>query len=274
MKIAAIQFFPWDKDLFFQTGGFKVKRGDMVVAESEFGRDLGRVVFLREVAEKEVAEMRTIERLAAKEDRAHVAEYRELAPKTLKACRKFIAKHKLPMKLVDVFFSLDGSRLTFSFVAEERIDFRALVRDLTRFFQKSIRLQQIGSRDECRAIGGYGPCGRPLCCHNFLCKIESITTEIAREQQMVQRGSERISGVCGRLMCCLNFERELYEETSKKMPSRDVVVDTRYGQGKVVGQNIIRQSVMVQLPDSETPVEIKLTEIKKSKTKNLTIKHK
>jgi cell fate regulator YaaT (PSP1 superfamily) len=167
------------------------------------------------------------------------------------------------MKLVDVFFSFDGSRLTFTFTAETRVDFRRLVRELTRTFQKSIRLQQIGSRDEAKAVGAVAMCGQEVCCKRFLGKFASITTDMARVQQMTHRGSERISGVCGRLMCCLNYEAEQYQAWLAKMPALGSIVKTKQGKGKVIDRNLPQQKVRVLLDDKEhTQIEVSLDNIK------------
>jgi len=183
-------------------------------------------------------------------------------------CKKMASKHKLPMKLVDVHYSFDGSRLTFAFIADGRIDFRDLVKDLTRHFSRTIRLQQIGIRDEAKLIGDYGHCGRPLCCGRFLKDLTSISSEMAEIQQVAHRGSERISGICGRLMCCLAYEENGYEELAKKLPAIGTRVDVDGKKGVIVGHHVLKQSVDVKFPGENgekgsTVAEVDLNRSKK-----------
>jgi len=162
------------------------------------------------------------------------------------ACKKLIKSHKLPMKLVDLNFSLDRSRAVFAFIADGRVDFRELVRELTRELNKTIRLQQIGISDEAKNYGDYGHCGRELCCKKFLGDLSSITSDMAEQQQCSHRGSDRISGVCGRLMCCLAFEDIGYKELSEKMPPIGTKVNVDGDRGVVVGHHVLKQSVNVE----------------------------
>ena len=179
---------------------------------------------------------------------------------TMAYCKKIIIENKMPMKVVDVYFSFDGSKITFAFIADGRIDFRDLVKDLTKHFNRTIRLHQIGIRDEAKLIGGYGHCGLQLCCNRFLNNLFSITSEMAENQQVVHRGSDRISGTCGRLMCCLAYENIGYQELAKNLPpiGKRVRVSGKYG--VVVGHNILKQSVKVEFPadkeNGKTVVEV------------------
>ncbi|MDD5040777.1 MAG: regulatory iron-sulfur-containing complex subunit RicT, partial [Patescibacteria group bacterium] len=163
--------------------------------------------------------------------------------------------------LVDCYFSFDGGKITFVFTADGRIDFRELVKDLARQFQKSIRRQQIGIRDEARRMGGFGPCGRQVCCKQFLKNLTSVTTDLARVQQVHSRGSDRISGACGRLMCCLSYEAEFYQTASKRFPSPGTKVSTNRGKGTVSSFNVIKETVIVATDDGI--VEVPLKEIKR-----------
>ncbi|RKY64822.1 MAG: stage 0 sporulation protein, partial [Candidatus Latescibacterota bacterium] len=134
-----------------------------------------------------------------------------------RACREKIAQHGLKMKLVDVEYQFDGKKITFYFTAEHRVDFRDLVRDLAKYFHTRVELRQIGVRDEAKWVGGYGPCGRRLCCAAFLREFESVSSQMAKLQNLCV-SPDKISGLCGRLMCCLLFEREFYEEVARKFP--------------------------------------------------------
>jgi len=170
------------------------------------------------------------------------------------------------MKLVDVHFSFDEKRVTFAFIAQGRVDFRELVKDLTRYYQKSIRLQQLGIRDEMKMCGDIGPCGRKLCCQGFVRDLGNITSEMAEEQQVAHRGSERLSGCCGRLRCCLSFEKNNYSELAKNLPELGAQVKTETGPGTVVGWHTLKQTVDVRVFDrkenSEMVIELPLDKIK------------
>jgi len=151
------------------------------------------------------------------------------------------------MKLIDLSISLDGKQIIFAFTSDGRIDFRKLVKDLSIVFKKSIRMQQIGSRDEARKLGGYGMCGRELCCVKFSGNMQSITTDMARVQQIAHRGSDRISGLCGRLMCCLAYEADQYREMLVGMPEIGSVIETGEGKGTVVEINAILKEIKVRI---------------------------
>jgi cell fate regulator YaaT (PSP1 superfamily) len=158
-----------------------------------------------------------------------------------------VKKYDLPMKLVGVDLSIEGGGIIFGFTAEERIDFRNLVRELAGVFQKSVRLQQLGSRDEAKMKGGIGPCGRPLCCLSGITAMQSISTEMARLQQISHRGNERLSGCCNRLMCCLAFEQATYEKMRAKLPNIGYKIKTAGGAGVVDNIKILSQEIGVRL---------------------------
>lgn len=262
MKIAGVQFHPQDKIYDFNLRSTDVKVGDVVIVGAKKGQDAGKVVYVKNVSEEEViSELPSVLRKATSSDLEKIKKHQEKEKEALKVCRKEIKECSVPMKLEGAHFGLSGSKITFYFTSEERIDFRELVKNLTRYFQKSIRLQQIGARDVTRKIGGYGMCGRELCCGKFLEEIKTISLDSARLQQMHRLGSERISGVCGRLMCCLAFEADLYEKLAKKMPNLNIKVKTPQGEGKVISRNILAQTVLVEL-DKEAKAEFPISEIK------------
>jgi len=248
MKVVQIQFAPWDKVYNFDPGDSILEAGDKVIVKTELGTEIGKVIGYKELSEEEmskISEIKPILRKATTTDIEKAGDEKRKA-EALEYCKKMAKKHELPMKLVDVYFSFDGSRVTFAFIADGRVDFRELVKDLTRRFSRTIRLQQIGIRDEAKIRGDYGHCGRPLCCGRFLPELSSITSEIAELQQVAHRGSERISGICGRLMCCLAFEHNGYEELAGKLPKIGAKVDVDGKKGIVVGHHILKQSVDVE----------------------------
>ncbi len=280
MKIAQVKFSLWDRTYDFAAGDLDLKPGDQVIVKTELGTEIGQVVGWKESAENDIDEVS--ENISPENDNSQNKIQKEIKPiirkaspmdlekitgreekaEAIKYCRTMVAKHELPMKLVDVNFSFDGSRLTFAFIADGRVDFRELVKDLTRHFNRSIRLHQIGIRDEAKIMGDYGHCGRILCCKKFLNNLTSITSEMAEKQQVVHRGSERISGICGRLICCLAYEEGAYEELAQNMPAIGTKVNVDGKRGVIVGHHILKQSVDVEFPgdkgEGNTIVEVDL----------------
>ena len=280
MKIAKIQFVPWDKSYYFSVGDVSVTVNDEVVVETELGMEIGNVIGIKEVNEKDLAKeikgeseegqsdivVKPILRKASIDDLARKATKKE-REEALEYAKEMKERLELQMKFVDVHFSLDKSRITLAFIADGRVDFRNLVKELTRHFGCSIRLQQIGIRDEARITGDCGHCGRPLCCRGFLKELSSITSEMADLQQCAHRGSERLSGACGRLMCCLAYENEGYECKMKKMPPIGTRVNVDGKRGTVVGHQVLKEAVKVEFPpegdQGKTVVEVDLNRNKK-----------
>ena len=248
MKVVQVQFVPWDKAYNFDPVNSVLAIGDYVVTKTELGVEIGKVIGFKELNEQEVEELGEIKAILRKATTTDLEKIpgEKQKKKALEYCKKMIDKYKLPMKLTDVHYAFDGSRLTFAFIADGRIDFRELVKDLTKHFSRTIRLQQIGIRDEAKLIGDYGHCGRQLCCGRFLSNLASITSEMAELQRVAHRGSERISGICGRLMCCLAYEEDGYEALAKKLPLLGARVDVDGKKGVVVGHHILKQSVDVE----------------------------
>lgn len=172
-----------------------------------------------------------------------------------------VKKHGLEMKIILVEYTLDRSKLIFSFTADGRIDFRELVKDLAAVFRTRIELQQIGVRDEAKLLGGIGPCGRPLCCASFLGDFVPVSIKMAKNQNL-SLNPTKISGLCGRLMCCLQYENEEYELAKKALPDFGTVVNTPDGKGKVVGLNLLNRLVNVRLTGRENPIEYEWDELK------------
>lgn len=254
MIIAQVQFAPWDKAYNFSVGDLALAVGDYVIVETEMGTELGRITFLgpeenssdRAEATEEARELKPVLKKADYDDIAKLPSSEKKA-EMLDFCREMIKRHGLPMKLVDVHSSLNANRLNFAFIADGRVDFRELVKDLASHFGVNIRLTQIGTRDEARISGDCGPCGRDLCCRDFLKEFSSITSEMAEAQQVVHRGSERISGMCGRLMCCLSYEYEGYKEMAGKLPPIGTKVNVDGSRGVIVGHHLLKQTVDVKI---------------------------
>ncbi|MGI5827072.1 MAG: PSP1 domain-containing protein [Patescibacteria group bacterium] len=249
MNLVQIKFSPWDKSYTFETNDPTLAVGDYVVLETEIGEDLGRVFKVLEdtTLDSEAPPLKMVKRRAQKNDLSRLPSLTEKEA-ALEICQERADFYQLDLKLVDVSFSLSGNRLNFAFTAGGRIDFRELVKDLTVRFGKSIRLTQIGARDEARFSGDCGACGKPLCCRTFVKDFFSVTSEMAEVQQVVHRGSERISGMCGRLMCCLSFEYEGYQELNAKLPPLGTRVNVDGQRGVVIGHHPLKQAVDVKFP--------------------------
>ncbi|MGE5425941.1 MAG: stage 0 sporulation family protein [Bacillota bacterium] len=245
MKIAQVQFSPWDKIYCFSLpDDLQAGAGDFVIVDTELGRELGKVVGFTNDAPAD-QELKPILRLATLEDARSVYD-EERRERAMAVCQELIERHDRGMKLIDARFSFAGNRLTFAFVAEGRVDFRDLVKDLNSVFNLNIRLLQIGSRDEARCTGDCGPCGLNLCCRSFVRDFSSITSEMAEAQQVVHRGSDRISGMCGRLMCCLSFEYEGYKQLAGELPPLGTRIRVENRTGVVVGHHLLKQTVDVR----------------------------
>ena len=273
MKLVQVQFASWDKKYNFDPFDLDVKIGDQVIVKTELGVELGKAVGFatasdvdpEKQAEGESMEIKKVIRKAEPADLEKLPDGKQ-KKKDFTFCRKLIEKYQLPMKLVDVHYSFDGARLTFPFIADSWVDFRELVKDLTKHFSKAIRLQQIGIRDEARHCGDFGHCGRPLCCGRFLGDLTSITSDMAELQQCVHRGSERISGICGRLMCCLAYEEEGYKKLAQNLPPLDSEVKVEGKKGRVVAHHVLKQTVDVLL-DSGNGEAGAVVEIEAGKTR-------
>lgn len=235
----------------------KVKAGDYVILEAERGREYGQVISEPElVPEAEIeAPLRRIIRIATRADLRQILENRKKKKEAMEICIKKIAEHKLNMKLVDAEYSFDRSKFIFYFTADGRVDFRQLVKDLARQFKARIELRQIGVRDEAKIFGGYGPCGRILCCKSFLKDFEPVTVRMAKDQNLPLNPS-KISGVCGRLMCCLGYEYQVYKSLLQGLPKQGEIVNTKEGKGRVISINPLKRSVLVEVGEERRQIEV------------------
>lgn len=248
MNKILVSIYSWENPKLFKSS-FSVGKGDKVIVPEEFGNELGIVKSVEVNTKEEPAD--AIARIATKRDIEIFEKYEKEVGDILDGCRKKVKERELPMKVIDARINLDGRQIIFIFTADGRVDFRELVRELSGEFKKAIRMQQIGSRDEARKSGGYGICGRELCCINFSGNIPSITTDMARIQQISHRGTERISGICGRLMCCLAYETEQYKSLMEGMPEMYSVVETKEGRGTVIEINAVEQEIKIKKENGE-----------------------
>ena len=260
-NIAGIRFKKAGKIYYFDAGEIPLQTGDYAVVKTSRGMELGHVVIAPgQIQVNETGEsLSPVVRKAETEDIAKEEELNTKAEEALIECGKMIAELNLPMKLLSAEYSLDTSRLTFLFSAEERVDFRELVRRLSARFKIRVELRQVGSRDEAKLIGAFGRCGRELCCGSFLTEFSPVSIKMAKEQDL-PLNPMKISGACGRLMCCLAYEGEQYRAMKEKMPKVGQRVTTRMGEATVVGNNPLKEMVMVEL-DTEARVELPLAEV-------------
>lgn len=235
---------------YYSTGGMKFKTGDYIIVEADRGQDYGQVISdIEVILDSDVEEpLKKIIRRANPWDMHQIEKNKKRIREVMDACTKKIHERKLSMKLIDAEFTFDRSKIMFYFTAEGRIDFRDLVKDLANVFKTRIELKQIGVRDEAKMLGGFGPCGRVLCCATFLKDFEPVTIKMAKEQNLPLNPT-KISGLCGRLMCCLSYEHKTYKELMKGAPKEGDVIKTEKGSGKVVGINAIKRSATVELED-------------------------
>lgn len=211
MEAVGVRFKKAGKVYYFNPGSLELKPGDEVIVETVRGIEFGCVVAGPTNVNIDAAALKPVLRLAAPEDIKQILANREKERQAFKTCKDKIAAHGLPMKLIGVDYTLDGSKVIFYFTAEGRVDFRQLVRDLAAVFKTRIELRQIGVRDEAKALGGIGSCGRELCCTTWLFDFAPVSIRMAKGQNLVLNPT-KISGICGRLMCCLRFESPNYRE--------------------------------------------------------------
>jgi cell fate regulator YaaT (PSP1 superfamily) len=259
VTIVGIRFRPAGRIYYFDPQGEAYSNGQYVIVETVRGVEAGRVVIApKKIAESELTDaLKPVLRLAAEDELRTMLSYKSKEKEALVRCHERILQHHLPMKLVEAEYTFDGSRLTFYFTADERVDFRALVRDLAATFRTRIELRQIGARDQAKLQGGIGPCGKTLCCSSWITDFGIVSIKMAKEQGLPLNPS-KISGVCGRLMCCLAYENDNYIQAKQRMPQIGTVLQTPSGPGRVVSVNVPQNSVEVMLESGVTiqiPVE-------------------
>lgn len=247
-RVVGIKFKDAGKMYYFAPGDVKVSAGDNVIVETARGLEYGKVTQEEtEVKDSEiVAPLKSIIRKATEKD--HKKHQENLAKKeeALRLCQEKIDAHGLEMKLIDVEYTFDSSKVVFYFTADGRVDFRELVKDLAAVFRMRIELRQIGVRDEAKMLGGVGNCGRGLCCNTWLSDFEPVSIKMAKVQNLSLNPS-KISGICGRLMCCLKYENEIYAELKKGMPNQGERIKTPDGLAVVTDVNILENLVKARI---------------------------
>jgi cell fate regulator YaaT (PSP1 superfamily) len=253
----------------YLSGGFDLKRGDRVIVESDAGACFATVETepRQPSITLDLSLLKPILRMANESDLRVEEENRYREQQAKRLCVEGIRQRDLEMKLVNVSLTYDGRKAVFYFVAEKRIDFRNLVRDLANALRVRVEMQQIGARDETKVTGGIGPCGRELCCSSWLRDFEAVTVKMAREQGLALNPS-RLAGMCGRLKCCLRYEYATYVELKRGLPAVGKRVESVKGNGKVLRQNILKQTVLIQADeDGGGVVEVTLEDIVEQRAK-------
>jgi cell fate regulator YaaT (PSP1 superfamily) len=265
-KIVAVSLQQTGHLYNFLAGDAALKRGDRVLIESEAGTRVGTVeIEPHEPARSiDISAMRPIIRVASDDDFNIEKENLAREANARRLCVERIRAHRLQMKLVNADYTFDGRKAVFYFVAEGRVDFRDLVRDLANSLRVRVEMKQIGARDETKVTGGLGPCGRELCCSSWLRDFEAVTVKMARDQGLALNPS-RLAGMCGRLKCCLRYEYATYVELKRALPNLGKRVQCVKGDGKVIRQNILKQTVLIQREEDGGVVEVTLEDLVSSR---------
>ena len=249
-KVVGVKFNNGNRIYYFDPNGKKIEKEDFLIVETEKGMQMG-------VAKTEIVEMdkkklflplKKVIRLASKEDIKQGEENNMDSLKALNRAKKIATDLKLNMNFNEAYYTFERTQLILTFVADERVDFRELAKRLASTYKTRIELRQIGVRDKAKEIGGLGPCGRRLCCNAFLNDFESVSINMAKNQELALNPT-KINGVCGRLLCCLNYEDDLYTELKKNLPRIGINVNNKNAKGKVINTDILKQTYTVERED-------------------------
>lgn len=252
VKYIGVRFKKVGKIYYFAPSELDIHCGDKVIVETVRGVECGEVVLAdREMEESKLnSPLKTVIRLATKKDFEMIEKNKKKEKEAFAICEEKIRKHGLKMDLVDVECTFDNNKLLFYFTAENRVDFRELVKDLASVFRTRIELRQIGVRDEAKMLGGLGICGQPFCCCRFMGEFQPVSVKMAKEQSL-SLNPTKLSGTCGRLMCCLKFESEAYQDLLKTTPKTGAYVKTAEGKGVVTDVNLLTGTLKVKIDKSD-----------------------
>lgn len=261
VKVAGIRFKKAGKVYYFDPDDLYIKQGTNVIVETARGLEFGNVVAdIKEVPDSQiVAPLKKVIRIADEKDEIQHEENTNKKQKAMDLCMEKVVKHKLEMKLIDVEYTFDNSKIIFYFTSDGRVDFRDLVKDLASVFKMRIELRQIGVRDESKMMGGIGSCGKGLCCHTWLPDFEPVSIKMAKVQNL-SLNPTKISGVCGRLMCCLKYENDIYLDLKKGMPEVGEKIKTQNGIALVIDtkilENVIKARLVIEERTDEKPEKL------------------
>ncbi len=235
---------------FLSANGFDVKKGDKVIFENDNGTYCGTVIKDKYLEKEENLDLPLINitRIATDKDLKNVEKNNSLSVKALDDAKKISKELELDMNFIDAYYNFDQSQLLFSFLSDNRVDFRDLAKKLAQKYKTRIELRQVGVRDKSKRVGGLGPCGLFLCCNSFLTDFNSVSINMAKNQ-MLALNPTKINGICGRLLCCLAYENDSYTELKKNLPKMGSVIDTPMGSGKVISVNVLKNTYSVDLKE-------------------------
>ena len=259
-EVVAVYFRKGGHAYYFDPNGLKLNKDDKVIVETEKGLEFGTVSIPNTQIDKSKLPLSVnkVLRICTKKDIANNNNNISLTKKALKKCKELVEEQKLNMVILDARYNFDKTQLMFVFMSDNRVDFRKLAKDLSQIYKTRIELKQVGVRDKAKEIGGYGFCGRELCCAKFLNEFDVVSINMAKNQNIALNPS-KINGLCGRLLCCLKYEDECYCEYNKNLPKVGKKVSTESGDGKVISVDPLKQTYRVDLKDQGI-VEVKVNE--------------
>lgn len=262
--VVGVRFNPVTKIYYFDPNRYQdFALDERVIVETARGIEMGLVAMLvQRVPRSEIkGKLKRVIRRATPSDLMRSQEYKLREPEAMETCKRLVEKLKVPIKVIQASYNFDGSRLVYAFTAEQRVDFRDLVKELARAMRTRIEMKQVGARDETKILDGYGRCGRRLCCSSWLTEFHPVSIRMAKRQNLPLAPSE-ISGLCGRLLCCLAYEDEFYQEMKQKMPNVNSQVKTDQGIiGTVRGLNVIKETVLLDIEGNDSYVEIEADQV-------------
>lgn len=249
VEVVGVRFKKGTRMYYFNPQNIFYQKDTNIIAETKNGFEVGVVASANQAVNEDdiVLPLKNIVRKLTKDDERKIKQNEELARKAKAVFAKCVAREKLNLKLVAVHYNFDATHVVFSYTADERIDFRNLVKKLAKNLHVRIEMQQINMREKARLIGGIGPCGYDLCCSTFLQDLHGATIKMVKNQRLTLV-PERISGLCGKLLCCLRYENDIYTELAEMLPDVNQIIETPDGIGKVIYLNVLNQKIDVLLP--------------------------
>ena len=251
IKVAGVAFTKNGRNYYFDSNDLNLKIGLTVIVETERGLQFGYVEELKEIDRSQLQDsLKKVIRISTKKDYNQYLNNCKDSKAAFNKCRELIEKNGLDMKLIDASYNFERTQLYFTYLSNDRVDFRELAKQLASIYKVRIELRQIGPRDKAKEVGGIGPCGRPLCCSTFLYSFNNITINMAKNQN-ISLNPTKINGSCNRLLCCLENEDEYYSEEKKKYPSIGQIIDKDNKKGKVISVDIFRKSYKIETKEKE-----------------------
>lgn len=248
------------KIYYFLPNNLKLRKGMNVIVKTERGLQFATIELENTMidSKKITSPLNEVIRVCSKKDCTKHIDNLNKAKEALNKCKELIDKYELNMMILEANYTFDRSQLLFTFLADNRVDFRKLAKELANVYKTRIELRQLGVRDKAKEVGGYGSCGRPLCCSKFLCDFDSVSINMAKNQN-IALNPNKINGCCGRLLCCLKYEDKCYQEYSKKLPKIGKIIETNEGTGKVISVDVLKQKYKVNVKEKGI-IEVDLNE--------------